>query len=291
MCITVNSLETLTRPIEKPLKVVFKENLSREELIEEIGKISNPQVMLWYIGVEGLKREGVNFYKKNLSKILKLSNEASCWLYDLTAWGALKNRDIGVTAFNTNAVMINQFKIPRLECIMSSDFFEWLQKEEDLAIVSYLNEVVLQRKFIFKASEDYNPGDIKVGEIFQNTCSMLASILEIDTIKSYSALQYIEGFYLVLRMVESQIDKEEINLVFALPNNENDYYKDEEKSFKKDLTAILKEKFKERLRNKRVNLFFLGFAFGKSAFGKPNNKRPYTAGREILDSIERSQVI
>lgn len=287
----VNSIETFNYSFEKPLKIVFKENLSREGLIDEISKIPKPQVMLWYFGVDGLKKEGVNFYKKNLSKILNLSNEATCSLYDLTAWGALKNRSVEITAFNTNALSINQFQISRLACVLSCEFFGWLKKEEDPAIVSYINNVILKREFIFKGSEDYNAGEIKVGEIFQNSCPLINNILERDSIKSYSALQYIEGCYLVLRMVESQIDNAEINLVFALPNNENDYYQDEEKSFKKDVTALLQEKFKERLKNKRVNLFFLAFKFGKTSIGRPNNKRPYTAGRENITTIAKSQVI
>jgi len=53
------------------VSVSYKENLSELDLLESIEKIKDPQVVFWYIGAHGLKKEGVAFYKNKVGHILK----------------------------------------------------------------------------------------------------------------------------------------------------------------------------------------------------------------------------
>lgn len=271
------------------IRVIFLErNLSRLELLNEIGAIQDPQVLFWYIGENGFKLEGVNYYKRDLGKVLKLDNNANCILYDLTAWSALRDRENTVENFNTNVTVISEFAIPRLSCVKSSDFFKWLQTENNPSIISYFRENVLKRKVLFSASREFPDTNMTIGEVFRRNCPILEDLYAMDSGKCYSLLQYIEGCYLINRIIEAKINDEsdEINIVFALPNDEWKYYKNPEESFSDDVAFLIQEKFGERLANIKINVFFYTFNFGKES-----RNRPYNAGSKTIDLITRSQLV
>jgi len=66
----MNSLVTLLTlekfyPEEKTpfsLNITFKKDLSRNDVIDLIGALKSPQVILWYIGDYGFREQGVNYY-------------------------------------------------------------------------------------------------------------------------------------------------------------------------------------------------------------------------------------
>lgn len=61
------------------VRVIFKKKLSRSELLQSISNLQNPQAILWYIGEYGFREEGVNFYRKDLRKLLSLDNQTCCF--------------------------------------------------------------------------------------------------------------------------------------------------------------------------------------------------------------------
>ncbi len=280
----------IQQTVDLQVNVAFKKNLTRTALINEIAKIDQPQVILWYMGAYGLREQAANYYRKDLKKILDLRNQAACVLYDLTAWRALKSSETKIEDFNLNADRINEIaKVEqlRIKCFKSSDFFKWLKTEENAKICAYFKETVLKREFIFQKSKQFDEVNIKIGQVFENACPILENEYERDCSKEYSALQYVEGCYLVNRLLEESLSNSssEVNLVFALPNNEADYYQDPLNSFAQDITVLLQEKLGNQVQ-KKVNIMFYTFQFGKDS-----SNRPYNAGKANIDMINRSQLV
>jgi hypothetical protein len=193
-------------PTEENIKIsVSYSKLRREHLIEAIRKVENPQVIIWYIGIYGLCREGMNYYRKDLSKIYSTSN-AECSLYDMTAWApfAPKETKCSVQDFNGNANLINQFAIPRIQCLKSCDFFNWLREERFQKKMEDL-KAVLKRPFIYEKSKEFPDAKSTIGDIFQRQCPLLEDIYDINAAKGYSALQYLEGIYLIQKIVNDTL--------------------------------------------------------------------------------------
>ena len=265
--------------------VDYQVDLSRSRLIDAIRKINNPQVIFWYIGVYGFREQGKNYYRKDLTKILQTS-EADCYLYDLTAWLPFspKGSDGAIDSLNQNAELINRFAIPRIKCLKSCDYFNWLISCQPGQIMTILKRI-LKRPFIYKISESFPPSIKSIGDIFKRQCPLLEDMYEQTASKCYSALQYLEGIYLIQTLVKEAIEKDpfsnEINVVFALPNKEYLYFRDETNSLVEDVKDTLDEKCKEMLKGKKINLQFCCFRYGD---GEGN--RPYNAGAKNTEMIQ-----
>lgn len=273
---------------EDNVNVFFKKDLKNDELIEEISQLSKPQLIFWYMGEHGFREEGVKYYQKKLGKILQLKNEAICSLYDLTAWAALRKPDRTFKDFNQNVEQINQFAIPRLQALKSSDFFQWLGEEKNSSIAAYIKDIILKRPFIFKVSQEFPETGIKIGELFFKHCPILEPEYERDTGKAYSAFQYIEGCYLINRILEDALkeETEKINIAFVLPNDEWKYYENAENSFAQDVTYLVKAKFGELASKKQINIYFYTFPFGKHSYS-----RPYNSGSKNIELVTQEQLI
>lgn len=258
-------------------------------LAQEIAKINNPQVIFWYIGAYGLREDGVKYYRKDLTKLL--GSSATCQLYDLTAWAPFssKESDNSIQSFNQNADLINQFAIPQIQCIKSCDFFNWLIRSKEIE-KKELQKILQKRSFIYRASESYTDNQRTIGEIFKWQCPPLADLYEQKSSKCYSAIQYMEGIYLVKSLTKKALEKDpdskEINLVFALPNDEDRYYRDQDNSFAEDIKALLQEDFGNQLKNKKVNVTFLTFGYTNQP-----SSRPYNAGLQNIEKLEPAQMV
>lgn len=272
------------------IEVGFEVNLRFEAFFQKIQELgNNVQVMLWYGGEYGLKQEGVNFYKNRmLGKLLTMPTQPVCNLYDLTAWGSLRDRGISASSQNAFVETVNGFDIPQIKCVPSSDFFRWIQGEQNEILISGIQDILSKRTFIYKVSQSHEDKSIKVGEVFDEACRMLESLREMDTAKVYSALQYIEAFYLLQRMVEVEVNKgmDEITVVFGLPGSEYRYYYDESGSFQEDTIRVLKDMFGDRLNGKKLKVLFYTFDYSKD-----EKRRPYNAGREVMEINDVSQII
>ena len=97
------------------INLEFEEGLSTAEVVERISQLSHPQVVVWYIGANGLRKAGVQFYKDFLfSPILHRNPQVSFWLYDLTAWDAFKNPNSTIQNKSSCCAAIESFSIPHL---------------------------------------------------------------------------------------------------------------------------------------------------------------------------------
>lgn len=281
-------LACLSNPSVLKVNLTFKKGMAPAAMLKDISLLEQPEVIFWYIGEYGLKTEGVNFYKKRLMQPMsKIAPQANCRLYDLTAWKALRDRDVPLSAYNPNVDRINGFSMPNLSCMKSSEFFSWLNDDQSSETsknrLGYLCNFVTNRDFIFKASKLKSDNKIQMAELFPFGG-------ENDTAKWYSALQYMEGLYLVEKIFSQACEKfrrtgddnAPCNIVFALPNDEYKYYEDPNNNFVRDIKILLSNR--GEFIGREINIFFYCFKFNKL------ENRPYNAGKAVIEEIGLEQM-
>ncbi|MGR3973582.1 MAG: hypothetical protein QRY72_03310 [Candidatus Rhabdochlamydia sp.] len=263
------------------------EILSIEQVSHEIIQMPNPHVIIWYIGCYGLKNTGTQFYKNFLfSPIFSKHKDTTFWLVDLTAWNALKKHQSSIKKFSSACNVIETMHSQHIKCIKSSHIFMQMQKITDKDSITYLKKS-LSRDFISNPSKHFECSNICLGSIFSNNCPVLSNWYNCDTNKFYSTLQYFEG-YLIIDHVLSLIMKKEANaniqIVFALPNDEFKYYKDTQNSFQKDIQYLISKNYPSLgLYNISINIKFLSFQYGSKI-----EDRPYNAPGAVLKKSELS---
>ncbi|MBI3258992.1 MAG: hypothetical protein HYZ54_05920 [Ignavibacteriae bacterium] len=269
------------------VEVEFMDGLSTEQVITSICQLSNPQVIIWYIGCYGLKKAGVQFYKDFLiSPVLRQSVKATFWLVDLTAWGAFKNLQCSIRNFNSCCNEIERFLDKQIKCIKSAKIFKKIQEISEKDLVDYFRRA-LHRRFISKASKHFPNKNICIKEIFSDNCPILSDWYNHDANKSYSILQYLEGCLLVDEIFMEQAANREvtdIQIVFALPNDEIKYYRDKKNSFQKDIRFLISKRHEIlNIKNIRLQVKFLAFKYGFQP-----HERPYNASGKVLKNDQLS---
>jgi len=259
--------------------VEFLEGLSTEQVTANISQLSNPQVLIWYVGCYGLREAGVQFYKNFLiSPVFKQNTEATFWLVDLTAWGAFKSLQCSIHSFSSYCEKIEGFSNESVKCIKSATIFRKMEEMSEKDLVSYFRKA-LQRSFISRPSKDFPNKNIRTKEILSDTSPMISDWCDHDVSKSYSAFQYLEGCLLVdeIFMQEAYKGASDIQIVFALPNDEIKYYKDKENSFRKDVVFLISKRCATmNIKNIRLQIKFLAFKYGAHLTERPYNARGKT---------------
>lgn len=277
------ALQAETKQTIFTLQVVFRETINPDLLPREIAKLAKPRVIFWYIGAYGLKQEGVNFYRKRLAKLLDLSKDIRCYLYDLSSWEAFKKRESRIDRPpDPNVAIINGFAIERIKAISANDFFRWITNEKREKAVGLFSEIV-RSEGLYSASANFPPTNLCLGEIFNRTAPMLETQFNRDSSKSYSAVQYVEGIYLIDRLIQDELtedNRKDIQLAFALPNDENKYYQTSSRSFAADVQTYLELNWGEKLQGRNVCVTFFSFTFGNGM-----GNRPYNAGNKLVNQL------
>lgn len=249
---------------ETKQSIIFKENLSREELIKQIGS-DDPTVILFYFGENGLKYDGVKYYQKLIRDLNRKSLENTV-LWDLTPWRAFHEAKVSTQSSNPNVDLVHSLSEGRLIGDKSANFFGWIIEEKNEDVIKFVHRI-WKRESVFKASSEFKDSDVKIKDIFGD-CKMTNPIAELDGGKSYSAFQYLEGIYLVNIYSGGR-------LCFVLPNDETKYYKCEELA--NDIIEFAKLK-----KSKSTQVEFLSFVYSN----KPNH-RPYNAGKRNIDKLTK----
>ncbi len=245
--------------------VSFANSQPIEQVINEIKLFSNPQIILWYIGCNGLRNEGAQFYKNSLIvPILMQKPEATFWLVDLTAWGAFKDSFGSINKSSSCCDAIEQFTDPRIKCIRSSVIFKRMQDLSDPELIDYFR-IALRKNFLHKPSEKFSNKNILVKDIFSDRCPVMEDWMTQDVSKAYSVFQYLEGCFLIEEIVTQM---KGCQITFALPNDEIKYYRDELDSFQKDVSFFLSRRC---LENIEVQIKFLAFQYGNELQHRPYN--------------------
>lgn len=263
---------------EHNVNVTFRDKLSTEQVVAEISHLSNPQVIVWYVGCYGLREAGVKFYRDFLiSPTLNENSNATFWLVDLTAWSAFKNPQCSITKAHSCCDAIEKFSDHRIKCIRSAKIFRKMQEMSEKDFFDYFNKA-LCRDFISKTSRNFPNKNILVKEIFPKSCTIASQWKNHDVSKAYSIFQYLEGCLLVDEILTQDIMSQDIQLVFALPNDEFKYYKDKQDSFRKDIEFLISKRCSERnVKKISLNIQFLSFKYGSHS-----HERPYNAQGETL---------
>lgn len=270
------------------LEVKFHENIDLKSLESISFNNEFPQIILWYIGRNGLKNKTVEYYRDNIiHPILQNYPNGTFWLVDLVAWNGFKNKHTTIHNSSSYSKAINNLHDPRIKAISSSRIFQDMVKIDDPRIINTFNHIS-RKKFIKDASALYPDTGIKTEELFVKKPLFGDFYLKQDTSKSYSFFQFVEGCLIVQHVIESYLQgyklSSDIEIVFILPNDELKYYIDSSKSFRRSIDTILSSCYKDRDFNLFVD--FLSVPFGKSSDCRPYNVKDKSPNKNELSLDE-----
>lgn len=258
-------------------EVEFIETLHINTAIEIIKQYTNPQVLMWYIGPRGLRETGTKFYRQNIIFPLIHYSNAKLWLVDLTAWGAFSNKNCSTKATSSCCEKLNDLLKDRIKCIPSSLILNQISEISDPKLIQYFHSA-LKKSFISEASRNFPDKNILTKEIFSSEPPIISDWLYEDVSKSYSAIQYLEGCFLVNELFRHHGLSQNLHIVFILPNDELKYYKDNENSFRHDISFLITQKSTEtNTTNINLKVSFISFSYGNRI-----DERPYNAPGKAL---------
>jgi len=263
----------------------YADSLNPEDLVDIITAMDSPHIVLWYIGTYGPKKEGIDFYRTQIiRKILLRALKPTFHLVDLTAWAALKNPFCSISRTSKLMQFIKKAKHPNIQGISSSDIIEQFASIQLKEVVDHFKKV-LKRESLFRLSKEFSPTGIPLSQIIQPQNTMLNFLLDKDTNAVYAPLQYLEGCFLVSEIARKYIQKgENIQIVFALPNKEAEYYKDDQNSFAEDIRFLMSNQCKPTGKAQvTIDIHFLSFKYGGLL-----KARPYNASGSVLSKEEFS---
>lgn len=252
--------------IQSSINVEVHENIQDPSELNNIiiEKTEYPHIIVWYGGESGVNKEGAQFYKDHIfSEFNKQDKPFKFYLYDLIAWGGLRNLRASV---KTKDKLAENIKTSRYSFIHSADFFNDLIQEKNPEIIQYYNETILKNPVLSYPSTGRKPNHIMVKDVL--SAESLKTIHDIDTAYAYSPLQYLEGIYLAKTIINSSNTKQ--NIIFMLPNDEYKYYTSP--SLQEDLNKIIK---------RDSNIIFVNFKYGDEIY-----KRPYISKAKKVNKLE-----
>jgi RimJ/RimL family protein N-acetyltransferase len=259
------------------VSVKFVDGLPVEEIVDKIGHLKNPQVVVWYIGAYGLRKAGAEFYREALiNPVLQENEGAMFWLVDLTAWGAFKHREHSVHKASCCCEAIDKLANHQIRCVKTGEIFKKMQAISDGEVIDYF-KAALRRGFVHHSSRDFPNKGILVREVFKGDCPVMEEWFDHDVGKCYSVFQYLEAC-LLIEEIFLQKKVRDLRVVFALPNDELKYYWDEEGAFQKDVAFLISRQCRAlKWHHVDVKIKFLTFNYGIH-----KNQRPYNAPGKVI---------
>jgi hypothetical protein len=287
-CSQLRAMETdPTTTNQQSVSVVFqKDKRSLKDIIEtpgglftsskKIEHLENPQVVVWYSGEDGLSEKSYDFYEQNFIKPFRKAygtKPYSLFLYDLSAWKGLRDRKISLTTTNNTLLATLYPNNKQITPLYSREFFQYLLTTQNEKESALFNTIFTQRKEIWSKSKNTHENGIKIADIMPN---IFKGKEDLDTAKAYSALQYLEGLWIVLAILgQGLLNKDQStntsrSIVFLLPNDELEYYQ-HGTCFQEDLQKLIKLTESLNKQTPKLNVYFQKFRYGK---GKQQEK-PY----------------
>ena len=272
---------------EIKLEVSFLNEESFNQIYHRISSLSDPQIVTWYIGCNGLKLFTSQFYRDNLiGPLYNTMPNADFWLLDLTAWNAFRDVKKCIKKFSSCCDIIEKFNLDRLHCIRSSEIFRQIEETHDQFILSKMQNIQ-KMGFIKENSLNYKKNNFITNQLFPNGCPLMNIWLSVDTSRSYSAFQFIEGCFIIKNIIHHIImhdpQRLKIEIAFVLPNDEYKYYKDEHHTFQKSVNLFTTHICRTLgVKTLDVNIFFMNFKFGKKSSDRPYNVPGQTLKKQTL---------
>jgi|SRR5579859_3692763 len=287
--------------------VTFKERFEPPKVVEMILKISSPHVIVWFTNHFGsIPRQGFAWYKSAIFEPLK-KVYPTFWLVDLAAWRFLSESeknllqsDDFVSFMNYKNLHCNQCPLIKdhstvmqefsyrdvadYQVLRASDFFVWMN-QLTISLQDIDGEVAsrLVRSDLRAGAARFSLRDIGYTPHLLDYQNMLS----LDHTKVFPLLQFLEGIYYALQIVEDSVNrgKKECSIVFLLPNKEFTYYLvGEEKpffdTFRNVLTWFIQQKYSQNLS---ITIYFYPFAYGNSFYDQPFEEAgPSISNKEML---------
>lgn len=106
-----------------------------------------------------------------------------------------------------------------------------------------------------------------IKSLFEEKTSLIDSVGDKDVERGYSCLQYVEGYYLIERIIKEKIPSgvNKIAICFVLPNDESKYYLD----YPTELERMLRLGFGKALDGIDLKIRFLFFEYGETLDARP----------------------
>jgi hypothetical protein len=228
-------------------------------VVNELAAIEGPlDIFCWYEGRICLPKAGADFMTEETFKPLyKLKGDAKLYLYSLCGWN-FKQKIVSTRLGEA----INRIDRSALECLYSSAFFEYCKKESPLT--PFLREELPKKKWAKDLSENYKKISITVAKLFEGKPTLFDGIRDLDLSEAYSAMQYVEGYYLIQEAIKRRLaeGQRKVQIAFALPNDESKYYRD----FPSDIPKMVELEFGREIE---VHITFQFFRYGGSVGERP----------------------
>lgn len=202
--------------------------------------------------------EGAKFYR---DEIFNHYSSGKFHLYDLAAWEGLRKFKSKITAENKITPEINRLALKKYSAIASAAFLDDLAEEKNPKVISYYNNVILKNPALMVHSATRRKNNVLIKEKLPG--ESVKEIHDLDTASAYSALQYLEGIYLIKKIIQDRHGKD-TNIVFLLPNDEYKYYTTPE--LEKDVNTILGFTMSHI---PEVRVLFKSFKFGDDIHLRP----------------------
>lgn len=253
---------------EKIQLEIFSEPDSPENITKQLAAMGEAmEVYCWYEGSQYLPKTGALFMKRQFfDPLYRLNPKAKLCLYSLRAWNFKKN--VGeIKATTPLGEAINRINTQAVECIYSSSFFEYCRQISKSELSTFLSQELPKKEWLFQLSKNSRKKNMTMNDFFNHQSSLFDCIKDLDVSSAYSAMQYIEGFYLIQESVRKGIlkNQQKILISFILPNDESKYYLD----LPKDIEKMLHLEFKEKLIDLEIRIFFYFFKYGESTASRP----------------------
>lgn len=259
---------------------------SPEEVVSTVAAVDGPLcVYCWYEGARSLPRKGAQFMRDALFEPLyRLKPDAKLCLYSLRGWNFFKNRTVSsMPSSGELGDCINRINRAAVACIESSAFFRYCsQISRDSRLYALVQELLPQQEWLFDLSKGYRKSNRSVGEFFEGRSSLFDCIQDRDLSRSYAAMQYMEGYYLIREAVEEALERgrDRMTIAFVLPNDEGKYYRE----FPKQVERMLTCDFGDRLFGIQINVLLEFFAYEKLS------SRPYIDRRPKAPTVGSKEV-
>ncbi len=278
-------------PENQTTKVSFQRFQSTEMLVENLLSYGERNIILWFVGSYGLKKTCVDFYREEIIQplLMKETEKTIFWLTDLTAWFGIKSANGSISKSSVIADKIESLQSNYFKVIKSSEILRSIYEFPEKPIATNLRSSVCS---ILEVNHNKNATEtgISIGSIFPGDSSILSFFQDHDSGLFYSALQYIEGCFIVKKILKhllesdkSQLSKKK-HIQFVLPEDEYKYYSTQNGSFQKDLSSIVNFIAKRLgIDSLLLDIQFLSFPYDKNL-----SKRPYNGqrGDKSLKSID-----
>lgn len=319
---TLKNLRYLTDEEKNELFQLFSRQFPVNAVKKKIGdSICNPQIVLWFTDHFGqISRKNILWYKENILEQLGLFQN-TFWLIDLTAWRFLSVKEADLLKCSDFQLFLKKQEQDSLsnivECplitdiaavldipvdissyaiLRSKDFFIWLSKLPfTIDTIDPLIADLLIRKDLRSGAARFSLRQLGYKPQFLDTWSekLQQNLLDIDNTQLFPLLQYLEGIYYALKIVERfmQTNNDECNIVFLLPNKEFTYYMipGEMKlfeTFKRNISSFILKQNSLQLVPK-IKIYFYPFNYGKGFYDQPFEELGESiSNKELIDVLK-----